>query len=90
MPLPVESHRPKTKRRGASQGPPPVPVGKKRMIKTNEYGQPNEIDADTRALVGDIGLQVREILPIGFEEFEDIPLDRVQLVLDELEVSSFC
>lgn len=58
------------------------------MIKTNEYGQPNEIDTDTRALVGDIGLQVREILPIGFEEFEDIPLERVQLVLDELEVSS--
>lgn len=72
--------------RGPSQGLEALPEGQKWFICTNKRGQPNKIDLATKGLVGSIGLQVREILPVGYEEFEDIPDGRIELLLDNLKV----
>ncbi|KAF5192396.1 Insulinase (Peptidase family M16) protein [Thalictrum thalictroides] len=46
-----------SRKRGVSKGAPPLPDGRKRLIKCEELRLPNEVDDNTRALSNDIGLQ---------------------------------
>ncbi|KAL5717100.1 hypothetical protein ACHQM5_010171 [Ranunculus cassubicifolius] len=63
--------RPVSRMRGLSQGPIALPNVQKRLIKTNRQRQPNLVE-NTKALVSDIGLRIRELLPVTYDGYHQI------------------
>ncbi|KAF9607227.1 hypothetical protein IFM89_033434 [Coptis chinensis] len=54
-------------KRGPSKGPKALPDGKKRKVSTNELGQPNGLDLDTRAFITGLGVNTRKYVPITYQ-----------------------
>ncbi|KAF6165965.1 hypothetical protein GIB67_012862, partial [Kingdonia uniflora] len=68
-----------------STGSKSLPNGKKKVIGVNSWGQPNQANSETNTYSSDIGFQVRMHLPIIYESFNDVPNDRIALVVKGLE-----
>ncbi|KAF9600493.1 hypothetical protein IFM89_009942, partial [Coptis chinensis] len=75
-------------KRGPSEGPKALPDGKKRKVSTNELGQPNGLDLDTRAFITGLGVNTRKYVPITYQNFRVVPIDYKKRVLSVLEAAS--
>ncbi|KAF6142951.1 hypothetical protein GIB67_003907, partial [Kingdonia uniflora] len=68
------------KKKGLTRGSKPLPNGKKKNIRVNSWGQPNQANPETNTYSSDIGFQVRMHLLIIYESFKDVHNDRIALV----------
>ncbi|KAF6142452.1 hypothetical protein GIB67_039416 [Kingdonia uniflora] len=73
------------KDRGLTRGSKSLPNGKKKKIGVNSWGQPNQANSETNTYSSDIGFQVRVHFLIIYESFNDVPNDRIALVVKGLE-----
>ncbi|KAF9619517.1 hypothetical protein IFM89_007265 [Coptis chinensis] len=62
-------------KRGPSKSPKALPDGKKRKVSTNELGQPNGLDLDTRTFITGLGVNTRKYVPITYQNFRVVPID---------------
>ncbi|XP_058095988.1 uncharacterized protein LOC131241252 isoform X2 [Magnolia sinica] len=73
------------KKRGPAKGASlDVQPDRKKVLKTNEFGQPNEDCPNHRHFASHIGVLTRTHIPIIYQDFRQVPREHIQTVTDTL------
>ncbi|XP_058075808.1 uncharacterized protein LOC131224302 [Magnolia sinica] len=57
---------------------------RKKVLKTNEFGQPNEDCLEQKQFASHIGILTRTHIPIIYQDFYQVPYAHIQMIIESL------